>query len=162
MAQLEDDKKAPIRSIEERMLTFERECEERYRRDLDDQIAHIRDEEIKKMRLEEKLNAKVEKDILRSELGAEFQQRLVLYAQHEEELTRSALVREKELEKVSFDARQHMLKEIEGIRMKEQALMTKIELESQVALLPSFSLPSLSLSRPFLSFFSSFSTYQSI
>lgn len=113
------------------MITFERECEERFRRDLDAQIMFIREEEIKKLRLEEKSLARTEMDVVRRELEKEYSQRLALYAQREEELSRSALEREKASERSLYEGRQQMLREMEDVRLKEQAAAKKNEIESQ-------------------------------
>ena len=131
MAQLEEDKKAPVRSIEERMITFERECEERYRKDLEAQTAYVRDVEVKKMREDEKTSSRMEIDRLRRDLENEYQQRIALYNQREEELTKNQLSREKAMEKSLYESRQYQLKEMENIKMREAAATKKFELESQ-------------------------------
>ena len=131
MAQLEEEKKAPVRSIEERMITFERECEERYRKDLEDQTAYIRDVEMKRIREEENNANRAEINRLRRDLENEYQQRIALYNQREEELTRTQLNREKAMEKSLYESRQHQLKEMEDIKMREAAAAKKFELESQ-------------------------------
>ena len=131
MAQLEEERKLPVRSIEERMITFERECEERFRRDLDAQVTHIRATEHQKVREEERSLARGELDRLRRDLEAEYTQRLALYSQREQEITTTACRREQEVEKELYESRQQLLKGMEESRMRDEAAAKKLELESQ-------------------------------
>ena len=64
-------------------------------------------------------------------LESEYQQRIALYNQREEELTKKQLDREKAMEKSLYESRQHQLKEMEDIKMREAAIAKKFELESQ-------------------------------
>lgn len=131
MDQLEQDRKAPVRSVEERMVSFERDCEDRYRRDLEMHVEHVRTEEMARVRAEEQLQARADREKLRRDLEDEYRQRISLYAQREEELTRSAFTKEKTLERSLYEGRQQILREMEEVKMREQAGVKKIELETQ-------------------------------
>ena len=131
MAQLEEDRKAPVRSIEERMLTFERECEDKYRKLLDENFQRFKEEELIKVRAEEKLLSRSDIQIMRKELENEYSQRLALYSRKEDELIRKDVEREKTAEKMLYEGRQQVLKEMDDLKLREQTFLKKMELETQ-------------------------------
>eukprot|EP01041_Mallomonas_annulata_P008687 gene8687-17946_t len=121
----------PVRTIEERMLIFQREVEERYRRELTAQLEYIRENEISKMRLEENQKARASLDILRREYEEEYQKRLQIHIQKEAENIQNTSERERNLQHTQYEARQRMQLEMDNIRNREIASTRKIELETQ-------------------------------
>jgi len=53
MDKLELEKIMPYKALEERMLKFKRECEAKYKEDLESEIKRLKDFELSKMRMEE-------------------------------------------------------------------------------------------------------------
>lgn len=126
-----DDRSNPLRTVEERMIIFERECEERYRRDLEMQMAYFRDNEAAKVRLEERQKARHEFDLLKRELEGDFKYRLDNHRDREIELNKRAEEKERHFQQLLFDARQKMQQEIDDLRNQEQLITRKLEIESQ-------------------------------
>lgn len=131
LSKRDDEKRLPVKSIEEKMLSFERDCEARYRRDLELQVQYVRENEITKMKLEEKRNARIELDILRSELENEYQKRLQIHHERELDLNRRFDEKDRQFQQSLYDARQVMQQQIDDLRAKEQSSFRKIELETQ-------------------------------
>ena len=66
----------PNRTLEERMILFQRDCEERYKRELTIQLSYIRDNEIAKMRLEENRNSRIALENMRKEMEFDYQKKI--------------------------------------------------------------------------------------
>ena len=127
----EAEKAAPSKSIEERMILFQRECEERYRRDSDSYVNYMRETEISKVRLEEAQKARIECDIIRKDLEKDYQRRLQEHSERESISIRALSDKERQMQQSQYEARQQMQREIDDLRSREKAGHRKIELESQ-------------------------------
>jgi len=121
----------PARTVEERMIVFQRDCEERFRRDLEIQTAYIRENEVAKVRLEESRKARMELDVVRQQMEAEYQKKLQHHTEYEAELSRHAAEKERQLQQNLYEARQLLQREIDELRSREQANTRKLDLESQ-------------------------------
>lgn len=128
---LNDEKMFPSYSVDEKLMKFERESEERHKRDLEIQLAYIRETEFHKIRLEERRKCQLELQTLKSELENEYKKRLEIHNEREIELNRRAEEKDRHFQQTLFDARQHMQREIDELRNKEQLINRKYELESQ-------------------------------
>ena len=53
MERMEVERVMPYKSLEERMVKFKRECESKYREDLDNEIRRLKEFEMSKLRMEE-------------------------------------------------------------------------------------------------------------
>lgn len=118
-------------SFEERYISIERECEDRYRKKLDIQLAFIRENEVSKVRMEERRSARQEIDALRLELEGDYKRRVQAYAEKELEQTRFWEEKERQWQRSMFESRQEMQKELESLRSREDTLVRKSDLESQ-------------------------------
>ena len=129
------ENKSPQASIQERMLQFQQECDERMKKDLEGQIRHFRDTEMLKIRLDESRKARTELDAQRRELELEFQRRLTAASDREKELTRQHAEKERQLEATQYEYRQRMQRELDELRLREVAAAKKSELDAQGAAL---------------------------
>ena len=125
------ERSSPTKSIEEKMIAFQRECEERYRRDSESYLNYMRETEISKVRLEEAQRARVETDILRKELESEYQRRIQEHSERESQSIRALSDRDRQMQQSQYEARQQMQREIDDLRGREKSGMRKLELESQ-------------------------------
>jgi hypothetical protein len=125
------EKAAPAKSIEERLIQFQRECEEKYRRDSESYVNYMRETEITKVRLEEAQRVRAETDIIRKELEADYQRRLHEHAERESASIRSFSDRDRQMQQSQYEARQLMQREIDDLRGREKSGLRKLELESQ-------------------------------
>jgi DNA repair exonuclease SbcCD ATPase subunit len=120
-----------LRTAEEKMIAFQRECEERYRQETDLRIRYIRENEVAKVRAEESRRAHAELELLRKELEAGYKHRLQLHSEREAEAMRKAAERDRANQQTQFEARERLQREIDDLRDREKAASRKIELETQ-------------------------------
>lgn len=125
------EKASPAKSIEERLIQFQRECEEKYRRDSESYVNYMRETEISKVKLEEAQKVRAETDIIRKELEADYQRRLHEHAERESASIRSFADRDRQVQQSQYEARQLMQREIDDLRGREKSGLRKLELESQ-------------------------------
>ena len=125
------DRSAPGKSIEERMIHFQRECEERYQRDSESYINYMRETDMTKIRLEEAQKARKEIDILRKEIEADYQRKLQEHAERESASIRALSDRERLMQQSQYEARQLMQREIDDLRGREKSVQRKLEVESE-------------------------------
>ena len=53
MDRVSAERAAPFKSLEERMMKYKRECDDKYRADLEKEIARLKEFELSKIRMEE-------------------------------------------------------------------------------------------------------------
>ena len=131
IARRDAEKAAPSKSIEERMIHFERECEERYRRDFESYLNYMRETEISKVRLEETQKARIECDLIRKDLEKDYQKRLQEHSERESSSIRALSDKDRQMHQSQYEARQQMQREIDDLRSREKSGNRRIELESQ-------------------------------
>ena len=131
LSQRDAERSSPAKSVEERMISFQKECEERYRREADSYVAYIRETEISKVRLDEAQKARKEMDALRKQLETDYQRRLQEHAEREDASVRAMTDRERQLQQMQYESRQQMQREIDELRSREQGGQRKLALETQ-------------------------------
>jgi oral-facial-digital syndrome 1 protein len=132
---LSSEKASPQASMQERMLQYQNECDERMKKDLEGQMRHFRDTEALKIRLDESRKARVELDAVRREMDLEYERRLAASTDREKEVARQHAERERQLEASQYEYRQRMQRELDELRMRETAATKKGELDAQGAAL---------------------------
>lgn len=125
------EKAAPAKSIEERMILFQRECEERFQRDSENYLNYMRETEICKVRLEEAQKARAETDVIRKELESDYQRRLKEHSERESASVKALADRDRQMQQNQYEARQLMQREIDDLRSREKSGLRKLELECQ-------------------------------
>ncbi len=121
----------PIKSLEERMLQYQKECDDRLKRDVELQMKLFRDNEIMKLRIQANDKARMELQAQRVELESEFMRRTKITQNHEEEILRSNAERDKRHQMDMYTLRQKMQKEIEETRARELSNGRRFEIEQQ-------------------------------
>ena len=132
---LSAERASPQASMEERMLQYQTECDTRSRNDLESQMRHFRDSEALKIRLEESRKARVELEATRREMELEYERRLAASSDREKEAARQHAEKERQLEASQYEYRARMQRELDEMRMREQAAGKKAELDAQGAML---------------------------
>lgn len=127
----EQERLFPARSMEEKMLIFQRNCEERLRNDFESQLKILRDIEISKVRLEEAHIARAELEAMRMELEATYERRISLQSDREAESLRIAAERERILQQSQYEQRQKLQRELDDLRSREINTARKLELDTQ-------------------------------
>lgn len=121
----------PNKTIEERMVAFQRDCERRMQNDLSIQVAHIREHELSRVRLEEAAKHRVELEGVRKSLEIEYNRRLQMHIDKESSSAKRLSDQEHSTQRALFEARQQLQREIDDLRNRESAAVRKQELESQ-------------------------------
>lgn len=118
-------------TIQERMVAFHRDCERRVQSDVAMQVAHIRETEMTRVRLEEAAKARAEMDAQRKRLELDYARRLQALVESEAALSRRMADQELGAQRTLYDARQQMQREIDALRGREAAAVRQQELEGQ-------------------------------
>ena len=128
---IEEEAKKPMLSVEERMLRYQRDCDERLKKDLELQMNLFRDNELVKARIEASEKARIEYQGARAQLESEYQRRLQHNSTREAEIVRSNAEMDKRHQTEMYNMRNKMQREIDEMRSRELASGRKFELEHQ-------------------------------
>ena len=128
---VEEERHNPVRATEERLLSYQRECDARASRDLEMQMAAFRDSQTSRIRLEETARAHLELQSLRNEMQAEHLRRSQQQQESMAEMARQAEERDRKVQLAAYEARQKMQRELDDMRNREQAAGRKLELDNQ-------------------------------
>lgn len=112
-------------------MSFQRDCEERAKRDVELQMNHFRENSAVKIRLEEAQKARLSIESVRKELEGEYARRLENHLNREAEMTKRLAEQERQFNQSQYEARQVMQREIDELRNREQLAARKVEMESQ-------------------------------
>jgi hypothetical protein len=127
----EQERLFPTRTMEEKMLHFQRECEKRFRDDFEAQVKNIREVEIARVRLEEANRARMEFEAVRADMESIFERKLSAQIEREMEAQKQAAERERLAQQNHYKTRQRLQRELEDLRSREQAVARKLELDNQ-------------------------------
>lgn len=122
---------ADASTIQERMIAFQRDCERRVQSDVALQVAHIRETELTRVRLEEAAKARTEMDALRKRLELDYSRRLQALVDSESAMAKRISDQEQSAQRSLYEARQQMQREIDELRAREGASARKQDLEAQ-------------------------------
>lgn len=118
-------------ALEDRLLKFQRQLEERFKTELKLEVSRVKDDEVARIRLEEKENFRRELDKARKELERTYQAKFDALVVRERNAT-ERLQREQEMqEKEIYNQRQSILEEIEAVRQREGAIKRETEVFSR-------------------------------
>ena len=113
------------------MISFQRECEDRYRKEYESQLHQVRTVEINRIRAEEADKKRVEIDLARKELEGNYQHRLQSHLDREAEGVRAAAEKSRQASMLEYESRQRMQRELDDLRIREENSRRKIDLETQ-------------------------------
>ncbi|KAL3879106.1 hypothetical protein ACJMK2_031419 [Sinanodonta woodiana] len=106
-------------AVEDRILAFQRQLEERFRTELKLQVAKTKDDEVKRIQIEERENCRRELEQARRELERTYQSKFDALVTRErntvEKMQREHEIQEKEI----YNQRQSILEEINAVHMRE-------------------------------------------
>jgi hypothetical protein len=128
---LEAEKSNPIRTIDERMIQFERECEAKYRRELDMAVQEVREREMSKLHLEVSKQSRDNVEKIRLEMEKEYQNRLKSQEERESIHIKAQISKDREFERSQYEKRQDMQREIDDLNSRIISEARKNELETQ-------------------------------
>ncbi|ETP12034.1 hypothetical protein F441_12516 [Phytophthora nicotianae CJ01A1] len=127
LAECAAQKLEPEKSLEERMVQYQREydgiCEKR----LQEELEQYKSTEVALVRAEERKRFNREVDNLRASLLQEYRNKQERLQEHERELELAFVARRTELETSLFETRQSLFKDLERLRVKEAELQVKVE-----------------------------------
>lgn len=105
MEKIEVERVLPFKSLEERMVKYKRECEAKYREDLDNEIRRLKEFEMSKIRMEEAQKYRAKLQEYRDEMESLHQDKLRELKVREQEAWDRIKNKERDLEKMSFEHR---------------------------------------------------------
>jgi hypothetical protein len=117
----------PAKTIEEKMLKYQRELDARFQSDLEREIQRIKECELSLMRIEE--NKKYMKKIeeIRDEYDREYREKFDFLKKKENDLNLRLNLKEKDLETQLYENRQKFLSELQTLKIKEDEMRIKSE-----------------------------------
>jgi len=121
---LDAERLNPSRGVEERMHAYQRECDERVRREVEIQMEVFRDSEIGRIRLQESQRARTELQSLRNEMEAEYNRRAQSNSAREAEAARANAERERKAQLAGYESRQQLQRELDEMRAREQVSLS--------------------------------------
>jgi hypothetical protein len=112
----------PSEAVEERMIKYRRECDQRAAEELKLEIERVRSMEVAQARLEESERYREEVVLAREKMERAFQDRVQRLREREEQIENALRERHREMEAHEFQRRQQLLGEIESLRLRELEL----------------------------------------
>ncbi|GMI39184.1 hypothetical protein TrCOL_g10444 [Triparma columacea] len=109
----------PDKNFEEKMLAFQKECEERLTKQMQRDLDRVRKHDIEMMRLEEQARYRGELQALRMEMKAEYDLRSQKASEVSERKFQNAKLKSQQLEAAQYQARQEVVRELEAVRRRE-------------------------------------------
>ncbi|KAG2392193.1 hypothetical protein C9374_012445 [Naegleria lovaniensis] len=127
-AEMESDKRNQSQTLEQKYLEYQRECERRANEELKARLKMFEETTISAMRLEE--SAKYRERLAREleEMEKAHMRKMERATEREREIADRLEKKEKEIEKLSYEHRQKMFKEMEEIQRKNQAIARERQL----------------------------------
>lgn len=127
--QTAEQREAPSRTIEERMLKYQRECDELSNRMIEQQMAQFKGNEVTKVRLDEQRKFQKQLDGLRAQVHAEYENQVRLLKEKEQACELEYMRRKTELEAELYEQRQRVLLEVDSLRAREEEIRRKEDLD---------------------------------
>ncbi|CAM9958082.1 unnamed protein product, partial [Choristocarpus tenellus] len=116
-----DERRAPAKGVEERMLAYQRECEGQFvAQSVKAEVAWFREKELMALRLEMVATQRREADAYRKELQAQYDARLERVLEREREQEKRHVEQLRNSETAQFEARQNLLRDMDTLRAREQ------------------------------------------
>jgi len=117
----------PAKSIEEKMIKYQRETEAKYKVDLERELLRMKEIEISNIRIEENKKYLKKLEDIRNEYEEEYSQRYENLKKRETDFNFRISNKEKELEVTQYETRQKYLNQIESLKLKQEELKIKYE-----------------------------------
>ena len=115
---MQAERERPLHSTEERMLQYQRDCDERLKKDLELQMNLFKDNELVKARIEAASAARMEYHAARLEMETEYQRRITQNEQRETEIVRANAEADKRHQTDMYNMRQKMQREIDDAKSR--------------------------------------------
>ena len=126
-----EEKNHPDKNITERMLSYQRDCDDRLKRDLAIQMNLFRDHESTRIRLEEGEKARQTFMAQKIEYETNFHRRNSARETREAELLRDGAERDRLHQMQIYETRQKMQREVDEMRQRELSTGRRFEIEHQ-------------------------------
>lgn len=127
----DDERDASFKSIESRLFQYQRDLESRKEMEMEIFKSNFTEVEAMKIREEEneKFRSKIES--LTKELEFHYHSKLQKFMEKEQESAEKMREQERRFERSMYEQRNHLMKQLEDLRLKESSLQRRSELESQ-------------------------------
>ena len=129
---IETERMMPYKTLEERMVKYKRECDERAHQEVLAEVARVKEIEMVHVRLEEAAKYRAKVNEFRNEFDVIHEQKVRELKIREQETLERWKAKEREIEAAGFEHRQKVIQDLEMLRIKEQEMKKTVELELQV------------------------------
>lgn len=116
-------------AIEAKLLSIQKECEDRMEKEVDRQVKQFKDEIVVSMRKEEKERLQRELTALALELKREYDDKIQIFRKMESDSELKRNMKEREQEASLMKARETMRYEVDKLKQREMMIENKLELE---------------------------------
>jgi len=123
---------APQKSVEERMIRYQRDCDERAHEHIKSELKRFREIELEAMRVQERGMVRRELATQRDNLQREYQARIRRLAERERELDEMLSRQQAEVEAALFEERQKLLQRFHSMDEKSRQDARELELERKL------------------------------
>lgn len=129
MERVQVERAMPFKSLEERMLKYKRECDQKYQADLEREVQRLREFESSKIRMEEAQKYRNKLNEFTEEMERLHLDKVKELKLRENETINRIKEKERQVEKIAYDHRQKVLKDEEVLRYKEAEAKKTMEME---------------------------------
>mmetsp|Transcript_33486 Transcript_33486/g.51417 ORF Transcript_33486/g.51417 Transcript_33486/m.51417 type:complete len:246 (+) Transcript_33486:531-1268(+) len=129
MERVQVERSMPFKSLEERMMKYKRECDQKYAADLDKEIKRLKDFEVSKIRMEEAQRYRDKLNSFTEEMEHLHLEKVKELKMREQETVSRIKDKERQVEHVAYEHRQKVLKDEETLRFKEAEVKKTMEME---------------------------------
>eukprot|EP00002_Diphylleia_rotans_P036017 TRINITY_DN789_c0_g3_i1.p1 TRINITY_DN789_c0_g3~~TRINITY_DN789_c0_g3_i1.p1 ORF type:complete len:983 (-),score=223.66 TRINITY_DN789_c0_g3_i1:61-3009(-) len=130
-AEIGGDSPVTSRSIEERMIRFQQECEKRIKEESQNQMKRFKENELNRIRLEESNKYRQQLSRMQAEFEREYISRIEKLQKREDDLVGDISRKEKQLDAAIYEQRQRMLENMQSIKNKEAELKREYDLNNR-------------------------------
>ncbi|XP_014784792.1 centriole and centriolar satellite protein OFD1 [Octopus bimaculoides] len=131
MDKKEEHYQKAISGVEEKLTSLQKKLEERYQTELQLELARMKDNDLAKLRLEEKEASRKELEKVRQELEKNYQLKMNALMEKERNFTERIRKEEEIQQKDTYQQRQALLEEVNKLRQKESELTKMMEMANR-------------------------------
>lgn len=124
-----DHRDSPVRSAEQRFLSYQQEVDQRSQRDLELEMQRFKDNEMGQIRIDAQQHARRELTASHQEMERKFAARNTALQKQEQQLEHGLQRKTRDVESEMYDARQKTLQKMEQLRVKEDQVVESAQYE---------------------------------
>jgi len=125
------NKNQPSKELEERMVKYKKEMDVKMKAEIAAEISRIRNTELSSIKLEEAAKCRIKMQECRNELEQLYNDKLQKLKKKEQDILQQCRQKEKEVEKMEYEHRQIMVKDMDSLEAREHDVKREVEVRSK-------------------------------